>query len=490
MRVVPTSIMRMLYCLFTLLCISRFSMCIESSENATSYSDGRLSLKVEPPELNNLSMWNGIAVITINYQLNSENPWKLKTIPEDDELVTIAGSGQFLLNGTNDLSGTKFSGSINLTLSGHFIGFTNLKFYISNDSKVLSDSNSTWYSLPVEYLVTVIRPDRVVDIIFRVTISILVVISMILMGTKVDLDVVKEVLKRPYSPAIGFFCQVLIMPSLAYGISRMLRLNPSQALGIFATGCAPGGGLSNTYTYLLDGDLSLSITMTVISTIASLGTIPLWMFTVGRLIIEDIPNKQMKIPYKNIFITLVMIVIPVGIGLLLQKKAPKWTKMLSKCMRPFLIVLILFIASFGIWVNVHMFKLFTPKVVGAGMLLPWTGFALGALIPFIFRRPITRVFTIAIEIGIQNTGVPILLLLLSLEAPLGDLAIIGPVAVASFTPFPLLIAIAFVEIRKRWCNRGERQLAVDDDKGEYMNGDATREDADFVNIQLTNGVTD
>jgi len=49
-----------------------------------------------------------------------------------------------------------------------------------------------------------------------------------------------------------------------------MGLEGGIALGLFAAGCAPGGSGSNMYTYLLDGDVSLSVTMTFISTLASL----------------------------------------------------------------------------------------------------------------------------------------------------------------------------------------------------------------------------
>ena len=51
----------------------------------------------------------------------------------------------------------------------------------------------------------------------------------------------------------------------------MATKESTVALGIFVSGCCPGGGNSNMYTYLLNGDLSLSITMTTISTVAALG---------------------------------------------------------------------------------------------------------------------------------------------------------------------------------------------------------------------------
>ena len=52
---------------------------------------------------------------------------------------------------------------------------------------------------------------------------------------------------------------------------KLVGLTGGQALGLFAAGCAPGGSSSNMYTYLLGGDVSLSVTLTLISLIASLG---------------------------------------------------------------------------------------------------------------------------------------------------------------------------------------------------------------------------
>ncbi|XP_074644860.1 ileal sodium/bile acid cotransporter-like [Tubulanus polymorphus] len=423
-----------------------------------------LYLNFEPPAVGNLSMWDGVESIRVEYKFDSPQTatrWMVKIVSDDTDLTTLKDSnGTFFLDPvstTDNMTG----GTFNFSIHGHFLGFTKLKIYVANDT-YFAETNLSYWREVMEYPVTVIRPQRKVDVVFMVAIAILVVVGNVMMGSKIDLTIVKDVLRRPYSPIIGFCTQFLIMPPLAFGLSRALGLNPSQSIGLFASGCAPGGGASNMYTYLLKGDLSLSITMTLISTIASLGMIPLWMFTLGNVVIREIPNMQ--IPYENICITLVSIIAPVGVGVLLQKKAPKFTKKLGKCIRPFLIILILFMTTFGSWVNMYIFRLFTPKVLVAGMLLPWTGFALGGLIPTIFRRPKNRILTIAIETGIQNTGVPIMLLLFSLESPQGDLAIVAPIAQSMFTPLPLLFAIAVFETHKRCCKKRSKETKDDEDE--------------------------
>ena len=61
------------------------------------------------------------------------------------------------------------------------------------------------------------------------------------------------------------------MFQIALGVIFMLRFDPANALGFFAMACSPGGSASNAYSYLLAGDVSLSVTMTLCSVILSLG---------------------------------------------------------------------------------------------------------------------------------------------------------------------------------------------------------------------------
>lgn len=62
-----------------------------------------------------------------------------------------------------------------------------------------------------------------------------------------------------------------VFQQTAFAWVKVFGMSGGLALGYFAAGCAPGGGSSNMYTYLLGGDVSLSVTMTLISIIASLG---------------------------------------------------------------------------------------------------------------------------------------------------------------------------------------------------------------------------
>lgn len=171
----------------------------------------------------------------------------------------------------------------------------------------------------------------------------------------------------------------------------------------------------------------------------------MWLFTLGRVVYSD---AKVKIPFENIFFSLLGIIIPVFIGIFLQRKFPKVANWCIQAVKYIMIVFILFILTVGVYANVYIFSLITGEVLLASALLPYIGFILGGLAAFICRQDVSNIITIAVETGIQNTGIPIVLLRMSLNGPDKDTSIVSPVASAIFTPIPLVLGIIFVQVRK------------------------------------------
>ena len=145
--------------------------------------------------------------------------------------------------------------------------------------------------------------------------ALLISVAYINMGCAMDLDVVKESLRRPVGPAIGFVCQFLVMPLISFALGYFFN-NPAMRLGLFVTGTSPGGGASNIWTLMFGGNLNLSVTMTAVSTFAAFFMMPLWIFTLGQLIFSDSP---IIIPYYKICTYAFCLVVPLGIGLLISR---------------------------------------------------------------------------------------------------------------------------------------------------------------------------
>ena len=176
--------------------------------------------------------------------------------------------------------------------------------------------------------------------------------------------------------------------------------------------------------------------------------IPLWLFTLGQLLIGD--AVRISIPFANIMIILACYLIPVVIGLLIQRYCKRLSAVMVRSLRPIYIVFILMMFSFGVWSNLYVFRLIRPLLMLAGCLLPYVGFLLSGVVAFILRQPAPRILTIAIETGIQNTGLPIILMKFSLPQPDADLSVVSPIVIAMFMPLPLWAAFALIEIRRRF----------------------------------------
>jgi len=178
------------------------------------------------------------------------------------------------------------------------------------------------------------------------------------------------------------------------------------------------------------------------------GMIPLWLFSLGRVLISD--SVRISIPFTNIMIMLACYLIPVITGLLFQRYCKRLAAVIVRLLRPIYIVFILLMFTFGVWSNLYVFRLIRPVLLLAGCLLPYVGFLLSGVVAFILRQPRPRILTIAIETGIQNTGLPIILMKFSLPQPEADLSIVAPIVIAMFMPLPLWVAFGIMEIRNRF----------------------------------------
>jgi len=316
-------------------------------------------------------------------------------------------------------------------VKGLFLGRTKLKVRRTDDGGT--------YETAKDLDVTVLRETGVLDLAFTYSVATLVGIIYINMGAAVDTRIITETLKKPIGPAIGFFSQFVIMPMLSYVIAKALIPMASLQLGLFITGCSPGGGASNIWTLTLGGNLDLSITMTTISTFSAFFMMPLWILTLGASIMRE---ANLGIPYRNIATFAVALIVPLAIGIVIQRTLPRAAKFLVRILKPFALFLIIYIVVFAVYTNLFLFQLFSWQIVVSGLLLPWLGYLLGGGLAWVCRQDPRDILAIAIETGVQNTGLAILALRLSLPAPESDLTTVLPVAVAIMTPvIPLLILI-------------------------------------------------
>ncbi|XP_013399431.1 ileal sodium/bile acid cotransporter-like [Lingula anatina] len=251
---------------------------------------------------------------------------------------------------------------------------------------------------------------------------IILVLIMLGMGCDIEWKVLKVHIKRPIGPVIGAACQFIVMPLLSFSLAHALQLSADRALGLLILGCCPGGMLSNIFTHWNGGDVPLSVFMTTCSTVLAFGMMPLNLFIYSRSWTDD----NVVVPYLKIFITLLTVLVPAGIGVLIRWKLPKIAKRLvqvaSAC--GLVSVLIVIICQIILYPQI-----FTSgwKIWIAALLLPFVGFILGYAFSAAACQTAKCCRTIAFETGCQNVAIALTLIAISFPTDRGAYIISIPV---------------------------------------------------------------
>lgn len=281
---------------------------------------------------------------------------------------------------------------------------------------------------------------------FGAVIGVLVGLNNVNVGCQLDMHVVLSQIKRPVAPAIGMFCQFIFMPLISYGSSTLLIQNPVARLGLFTIGSCPGGIYSNFYTLLFEGDLDLSVTMTFMSSVGALALMPLWMHTLGRQIAG---TATPAVPFLNLIVSLVALTLPLGLGLLIQYKRPKWAQVAERIVRPFSVAILLVALVIGTYSYWYIVTLITLMDVVAASVVVVAGFSFGATMAWLFRLKSKQIIAVSLETAIQNGPLAIVILTFSLPEPSGDLAVVPVVVLVTLASAILLTIFAILALRRR-----------------------------------------
>eukprot|EP00092_Neocalanus_flemingeri_P033011 GFUD01035903.1.p1 GENE.GFUD01035903.1~~GFUD01035903.1.p1 ORF type:complete len:442 (-),score=58.38 GFUD01035903.1:58-1383(-) len=282
-----------------------------------------------------------------------------------------------------------------------------------------SEEESAYFEVPVSRT----KIDNTVALIFQRIMTVSLAFAMLLMGCELKFEVVRSYLVRPLAPAAGMFCQYVCMPVMAYVLGYFFMGDDIFArYGLILIGCSPGGSFSNFWAAIWGGDLDLSVTMTFCSTVASFGFTTFWVWLFGKYVLSS--DRPIELPYLELFIGLVSLVVPVFIGLLITYKRPEFSAKLVKLSRPFFMVLMFIVTTLGTYTNrfffsvVSWYHLVAPACLGIG------GYAVGILFASILCLKKEQVIALSLETAIQNAGIAIMILQSNLASPYGDMALL------------------------------------------------------------------
>jgi BASS family bile acid:Na+ symporter len=235
-------------------------------------------------------------------------------------------------------------------------------------------------------------------------IVILLAIIMFGMGVTLRIDDFKNVLKKPASIFLGTFLQFILMPLIAFLLCVLFQLPKELMIGLILVGCCPGGTASNLICYLARGNVALSISLTTVSTFLSFLLTPLLtLIYIGEIV---------SVPVHNMILTILqIIIIPVILGLLINTYLYKKINNFIAVFPMLSVLSIIIVIGIVIALNHNNIHKVTYLLVITVILHNTTGFLLGYYISKLFKIDESQARTISIEVGMQNSGLSVVLAL-------------------------------------------------------------------------------
>lgn len=250
----------------------------------------------------------------------------------------------------------------------------------------------------------------------------------IMFGVALELTIqdFKDLAKNPKSTVAGVFSQFLFLPAVTFLIVYLLEPPPSLALGMMMVAACPGGNISNFFSQLAGGNTALSVSMTAIATLLAIIATPLnFTFWASMYAPTELILQEVSLDIYEVFKIVVLILgIPLIFGMIVRHYRPDVAEKLTKGIKIFGIiffgafVLITFALNFENFLNYVQYVIGYVFIHNAFAL--FGGYGIAALL----KLTLEDRKSIAIETGIQNSGLGLLLIFNFFDG-LGGMALIA-----------------------------------------------------------------
>ena len=232
----------------------------------------------------------------------------------------------------------------------------------------------------------------------------ILIVLMFLLGIDLDKEAFANVARQPKAVAMGLVGQIVLLPLIAFGIAWALKLPPIYFMGLVLVACCPGGSSSNVFSMLAKGDVALSVTLTAVSSIVTLFTLPVIMAYVAEFV-SSTNGCDIHLPIGKLFMqNIVLLFVPLLAGSLFAKLKPVAAKKVAKVLGKFAFPALMTLAAV-------FFLQYWREIADNFALLGLAG-ALLIMLAMLCSGGLSRISgsstavrrTIVIEVGMQNAA--------------------------------------------------------------------------------------
>lgn len=226
---------------------------------------------------------------------------------------------------------------------------------------------------------------------------------------------------NPKALSVGLFSQLILLPLLALIVMFFYKLDPVLSVGFFIIAICPGGVTSNLLSFMLNGNVALSISLTVLNSVITMFTIPL----LANIALDyyAMQHTSFRLPFWDTFFAIFLVtILPAVLGIIIRAKFKLIAKKVQPVLRyvlPIMLFSIFAIKIFGdkdtggVQLTFNEFMEILPATLMLNIVGMITGLIVGSVLLVKFKNRIT----ILIEVGVQNTALALLVTGVLLDQP-------------------------------------------------------------------------
>lgn len=236
-------------------------------------------------------------------------------------------------------------------------------------------------------------------------------VIMLGMGITLTVDEFRAVLATPRPVLLGVVSQFVVMPLAGWGVATILALDAPLAVGLILVACCPGGTASNVVTYIARANVALSVLMTMCSTVAAVALTP--------VLTAVLAGTYVRVDGWGLFWSTVQVVLlPVVLGIMLNRRLPSLVRVVLPVAPLVAVLAIVLICASIIGQNRDAVLSAGTRLLLGVTLLHVFGFGLGWAVARLLRFDERTARTASIEVGMQNSGLAVVLATQNFANPL------------------------------------------------------------------------
>lgn len=346
--------------------------------------------------------------------------FKTSTVSPQFNILSLDAASSRIILSIKTIEAKNYAPDVQLKLHANYIGHAILEpvaIEYKDNTNALAKSQPVpkgTFRMPV----TIVQFEGIWGTIFIVSVSILMLISYINLGSQLDMDNMKAIIEKPKTLILGFFISVFVMPLFSWFIGQwLLGRQQLYRVGSFVFACCPAASASTLWTVMLHSDKELSVGLQVVSTFGALATMPGLLYLMDRSLSSEISYHAIRIPYGRLIGTLFTLMVALMAGWWLVGQNERAKKISQRIFRPLVFFVLIFIIVFSSILYWHIYQMFDWNITLATFIITMFTYLISGALGHIINCDLDRGVAIAISSAYKNSGIAFAVLLVAFETP-------------------------------------------------------------------------